>query len=141
MKNAKHINRGHTLQPVWAITAGAGVCVVIAILISIISALLISNESLAQEAVNIISVLTQIIAAFVGCTVAIILSGRMPAVISAITCGVYFLILICSNILLMNGELSGVGKGILSILGGGFLAVGIKLLGGKRKKIKKPRLR
>ena len=140
MKAAKHINRGHTIMPVWAITVGAGICILSTILLSIVSALLISNENLPQEATKTISVITQILSAFLGCTVAMYLVGRMPAVVSAITCGVYFLILMCGNILFMNGEFGGVGEGILSIICGGVLSVGLKLLGRKKNKIRIPRL-
>lgn len=140
MKAAKHINRGHTIMPVWAITVGAGICILSTILLSIVSALLISNENLPQEATKTISVITQILSAFLGCTVAMYLAGRMPAVVSAITCGVYFLILMCGNILFMNGEFGGVGEGILSIICGGVLSVGLKLLGRKKNKIRIPRL-
>ncbi len=140
MKAAKHITRGHTVLPVWAITIGTGICIAITILFSIASALLISNENLPQDATKVISVIAQILSAFLGCTVAIYLAGRMPAVVTAITCCVYFLILMCGNILFMNGEFGGVGEGILSILCGGALSVGLKLLGRKGNKIKKPRL-
>ena len=140
MKAAKHINRGHTIMPVWAITVGAGICILSTILLSIVSALLISNENLPQEATKTISVITQILSAFLGCTVAMYLAGRMPAVVSAITCGVYFLILMCGNILFMNGEFGGVGEGILSIICGGVFSVGLKLLGRKKNKIRIPRL-
>ena len=140
MKTVKNVKRGHTVVPVWAITIGAGVCIAITILASIISAFLISNERLPQERIDVISALSQIISAFIGCMVATILAGRMPAVVSAITCGVYAIALICVNILFMNGELGRVGAGALSILFGGALAVGTKLLTQSRKKIKKPRL-
>lgn len=140
MKAAKHINRGHTLMPVWAITIGAGMCILATILLSIVSAMLISNENLPQDATKTISVIALILSAFLGCTIAMYLAGRMPAVVSAITCGVYFLILICGNILFMDGEFGGVGEGILSILSGGTLSVGLKLLGRKGNKIKKLRL-
>ena len=140
MKAVKHINRGHTVMPVWAITVGAGICIAVTILLTIGSALLISNESLPQNAMKTISAITQILSTFLGCTAAMYLAGRMPAVVSAITCGVYFLILICGNILFMNGEFGGVGEGILSILCGGALSVGLKLLRRKGNKIKKPRL-
>ena len=140
MKAVKHINRGHTVMPVWAISAGAGISIAVTILLTIGSALLISNESLPQNAMKTISVITQIVSSFLGCTVATILAGRMPAVVSAITSGVYFLILLCGNFLFMNGELGGVGGGILSIIGGGTLSVALKLLGRKGNKIKKSRL-
>ncbi len=140
MKTMKKVNRGHTVVPVWAITIGAGVSVAVTILVSIISALAISNESLPQERIGLISALSQILSAFVGCMVATILAGRMPAVVSAITCAVYMTLLICSNILFMDGDLSRVGAGVLFILLGGVLAVGVKLLSRKGKKIKKPRL-
>ena len=140
MKTIKKFNRGNNVVPMWAIAIGSGMCIAITILASIISAFAISNEVLPQERMGAISALTQIISAFIGCMVATILAGRMPAVVSAITCGVYVIILICVNILFMDGELGRVGAGTLSILFGGALAVGIKLLAQSRKKIKKPRL-
>lgn len=140
MRTIKKINSGHTIIPVRAIVIGAGVCITISVLIAIITAFAINNEYWSIEKTDIISALSQIISAFIGCMVATILAGRMPAVVSAITCGVYVIILICVNILFMDGELGRVGAGTLFILFGGALAVGIKLLAQSNKKIKKPRL-
>ena len=140
MKTIKKFNRGHTVVPMWAISIGSGMCIAITILASIISAFAISKEVLPQERLGAISALTQIVSAFIGCLVAAVLSGKSPAIVSAITCGVYAIFLICVNILFVEGQMGRVGAGVLYILLGGALAVAIKLFGKGRSKIKKTRL-
>lgn len=140
MKTIKKVNRGNTVVPMWAIAIGSGMSIAITILASIISAFAISNEVLPQERIGAISALTQIISAFIGCLVATILSGKSPAIVSAITCGVYAIFLVCVNILFVDGQMGRVGTGVLYILLGGALAVAIKLFGKGRTKIKKTRL-
>lgn len=141
MKSVKAVNGGHAILLPRAIAIGVIVSFLLTILLSAVSAFMISNAYIQEDAMATINIFIKVVSSFAGCIVAMFLGGQMPAIVSAITCAVYFVILICSNILFMNGEISRVGEGIICILCGGLLAVLLKLMGKKQKIAPKRRYR
>ena len=141
MKTGQYKRGGHPVTPVLAVTIGLGVCVLASLLFAIVTALLISGERLPQSAITAASLPVQLFAVFAGCITAIILYGKMPAIIATICAGSYFALLVCTNILILDSSLNGAGKGFAAALFGAVLAVLIDLLRKKNKKHKKVRIR
>lgn len=141
LRKAQQRQKGHPVGLVSGIGIGVGVGLLLTLIISAISAWLINGERLPQNAIGTVAVLTQCVAAFAGCLAAILLAGNMPAIVAPITAGVYFVFLVCTNILFMNSELAGAGKGFIAILIGALLAVGARMLSKGKKKHKLPKIR
>ncbi len=140
MKAVHKIRNGQTTQPAIAVAIGVGICVFLTVIFAAVAAITIQNETIMQENTGLISVLTHVVSVFIGSFIAAKLAGKMPAIFSAITCGVYFLILLAVNILFMDGEFSGVGEGLLSILGGGTLSILPNFIKRKERKRRRPRI-
>lgn len=139
MKAVHKVNKGKTMSAATAVGFGTGMCIFISGLIAAVTALLINSEKIPQESVGIASVFTHLIASALGCLTAVILCDRMPAIVSGVTCAVYFVLLLGVNILLMDGQFSGVGGGVIAIAIGGILSLLPTLIKRKGKKQKRPR--
>ena len=139
MKNLQKVNQGQTILPLRAIAVGTGVGGVLTVLMSVGSAILVAHEHIPQGAVGYVTAITQIVSAFLGTLVAMLLSDRMPAMVSGMVSAVYFLMLIITNVLLFGGEFSRVGGGAVCILCGAVLALVLRILLQKKPKMKMPR--
>ena len=140
MKAVHKVRNGQSMQPAIAVGFGVGICVILAVISAVCAAIMIQNETIKQENMHLISVCTQVVSAFIGSFAASKLAGKKAAIISAITCGVYFLILLAANILFMDGQFSGVGEGLLCILGGGILSILPNFIKKKERKHKRTRI-
>lgn len=142
MKTAKHKAVGQPVSPVIGIGMGVILSLMLTILMSAITAWLVSGGSLPQDAIDMSAMPIGLIATFVGCIAASILVGDMPAVVSGICAGCYFVILLFVNILFMDSSLGGVGKGLVGIVVGAAIAVAINIFSvNKNKKWKRRRRR
>ena len=142
MKTAKHKAVGHPVSPVIGIGMGVILCLMLTILMSAITAWLVSGGSLSQDAIDMSSMPIGLISTFVGCIVASILVGNAPAIVAGICAGCYFVILLFVNILFMDSSLGGVGKGLVGIVVGAAIAVAINIFSvNKNKKWKRRRRR
>lgn len=139
MKSAKHRSVGHPVTPIIGVGIGAAICLILTILMSAITAWLVSGEQFPQNAIDSAAVPITLIATFIGCIAAILITGNMPAVIAGGCAGCYFVILLFVNILFMDSSLGGVGKGFAGILGGAALAVIINVFVRNPKKRMKHR--
>ena len=140
MKTAQYKQKGHPVTPIPSVAIGVFVCVIVSLLLSAVVAYLVSGERLPQSVLSTMAFPIQLLAAFSGCITAAILSRKMPAVIVSACAGSYFGILVCTNILVLDSNLGGPGRGLIAILSGAILAVAAKLLGKKNKKRKKVRI-
>ena len=139
MKIGQYKQKGHKHTPIISVTIGLSVSLLMSFLLSAVAAYLVAGEHLSQGSIGNITVLIQFVGALTGCITAAILSGKMPAIITSVCAGGYFALMICTNILVLDSSLSGVGKGLLAIFAGAVLSVVAILLGkknGKRKKIR-----
>ena len=139
MKTAQHKAVGHPVTPIIGVGIGVIICLLLTIFLSAITAWLVSGGQLPQNAIDMVAVPVALIATFIGCMAAMLLTGNMPAVITGACAGCYFAILLFVNILFMNSSLGGVGKGFAGIIGGAALAVIISVSGRNHKKRKKHR--
>ncbi len=133
MKVSKYKHMGQPVTPLLAVGIGISVCIVLTLLLSAAAAWLVAGERLPQNAISSVSLPIQIIATFIGCLTAMLISGKMPAIIAAICAGGYFALLICINILILDSSFSGIGKGLISTVSGAFVAVLVSLIGNKKK--------
>ena len=141
MKTDQYKRKGHTVTPIISVGIGLGISVVVSLLLSAVVAWLVAGERVSLNAMGSTVILVQCISAFVGCTTAMHLSGKMPAIVASACAVSYFAMLVCTNILVLDSSLGGVGKGILAIFGGAVLAVLVQLVCHKNKKRKKVRVR
>lgn len=141
MKTGQYKQKGHPVTPMLSAAIGVSVCVLMSLFLSAVAAYLVAGEQLPQSAINSTAIPIQLLAVYSGCITAMILSGKMPAVIASACAGSYFVLLVCTNILVLDSSLGGAGKGFLAVLGGAILAVITMLLGKKNKKHKKVRIR
>lgn len=141
MKTSKYKHMGQPMSPIIAVGIGIGVSMIVSLLLSAIAAWLVSGERLPQSAIGGSALPVQLVSTFAGCITAVLISGKMPAIIASACAGGYFAILICINILVLDSSLSGIGKGIFAVLGGAALSVLASLLTHKNKKHKKLRAR
>lgn len=141
MKTVKHKLVGHPVSPIFGIGMGVIVCLLLTILLSAITAWLVSGGSLRQDAIGVLSAPISFVATFVGCITATILVGNMPAVIVGACAGCYFAILLFGNILFMNSSFGGVGKGLIGIVVGAAIALILNVFLSSRNRNKSRRRR
>ncbi len=139
MKAVRKINKGKAMSAAMAIGIGTGVCILISVLMAAITAVLIHNENIPQESAGVAATLTHLLASATGGLTAVLLSEKMPAVVSGITCSVYFLLLLGCNILFMEGQFGGVGGGLISVAFGTVLSLLPALIKKNGRKLKRPR--
>jgi len=140
VKKTKHKHMGHPVTPLVAIGIGIGTTIIISLLMSTVTAWLVSTERLTQNAIGGSTFITQLISTFIGCMIALILAGNMPAIVGTACAGGYFAFLLCVNVLIFDASLGGIGKGCVAILAGGALALLICLFRGKNRSHKKRRV-
>ena len=141
MKIAQHKQAARTPSTVLSLGIGIGTSLLLSLLSSAIVAWFVRGEQLAQNAMNNASFPIQLVAAFAGCFVAIRINRNMPAVIAAGSAFGYFAGLVCMNVLLMDSDLIGVGKGLIAIVCGAAIAIATSLVGKGKKKYKIPKIR
>lgn len=141
MKAIHKNSKKETKTPV-AIAIGVGTSTIAAVLLSAVFAWLIAEQRLPETMIKRAGPIIQIAASLLGCLLATLLAGRMPAIISAITGAIYMVLTVCINILFMDGSLSGVATGLIYIAVGAIVAILISVIGkGKRGRHKRIKLR
>ena len=99
-----------------SIVIGLGCAIVITVLLTALAAWLISGEKLNVNAEGIIAPVITGLSALTGCIGATVSAeGRQP-LISGITAGVYFLLLLSCTALLFGGTYEGVWKSLVTVL-------------------------
>lgn len=101
-----------------AVLIGLAVSFVLSLLLSAIAAWAVSNGKLQENAIGTVIWPIQFLATAIGCLIATLLMGSMPAVVSGVCGGAYALMLIAVNILFLDGSMEGIGSGVLSVLCG-----------------------
>ena len=137
----RSVNRGKKMLLPKAIAIGVGVCALIMILLCAGAAILINNGSIRQESIGIIVVAVQLISSFFGCMVAVLLAKEKRILVCIISCIAYFALLVCFNILCIDGEFGRVGEGLVAVIAGGLIAYSISVLSKDKPKMKKRRFR
>lgn len=139
MKRNRKIFTAAGISPIGAVIIGVTICLVLSLIISVIAAVLVDVEHISFRTVPMITLLTHFIAAFVGCTVSVMLAKHMPLLIGGICSGAYFLILLCANMLFFDGGFEGIGKGIAAIISGGTLAIVLNVLPKSKRSKHRPK--
>lgn len=141
MKTKKFKQAGKHLAPIPAVGTGLGISITLSLILSAVLAWLVSAERLPYGTMDGATILIQAISAFAGSMVAMILAGRIQALMAAACIGSYFAVLLCMNILELNSNFGGIGKGIVGILVGGIAAVLTVLFMNREKGHKRARIR
>ena len=138
MKRHSFKQGAHTGKPAIAVVIGLTVSFILSLLLSAVAAWAVSDGKLQENAIGAAVWPIQFIATAIGCLIATLLMGSMPAIISAVCGGAYLLLLIAINILFFDGSMGGIGSGVLSVLCGTLVPIILQLLGKKgRRPIKR----
>lgn len=121
---------------------GVGVCIVAALGLSAAVAELVLSEKIAEGSIGFVALGILFLSGLTGSLIAAKLVGRMPAIVCATVAGAFFLVLVGGNMLFLDGQLGGIGGGLLTLLASYGVVCLLSLQKGKRKrKYKKMRSR
>ena len=127
MKKQQYLTSGMSVKPVIAVTVGGLISVCITVLLSAILASMVTVGKVLPETIVHLIWPIQFISCVIGCSIATVMGRNMPAIISASSAIVYLLMLVAVNILLMDGNLNGVGTGLLAVLCGSSIPILIRI--------------
>jgi len=127
VKKQPYLTASKSAKPVIAIAIGSFISLGVTFLLSMILASMVSSGKIPPEAIGSTVWPVQFISCTMGCIVATAMAGNMPAIVSAVSAAVYLFALLAGNILLMNGNMKGIGSGIFAILCGAFVPIAIRL--------------
>ena len=129
-------------NPVRGILLGVCTSITLMLVMTSLTAWLITDGRMPEDAVKTATLIIQFTSAMAGCVIATVLAGRMPAVISAATGGVFLMILACANIIFMEGRFETFGSGLLMIALGVLAGIAfMMLLCRPKSRIRKVRIR
>ena len=134
MKKYPLIKGGQTGKPTIAVLIGVTVSLGLSFLLSAILAWAVHGGRLQEDAIQTLIWPVHFLSTAIGALSATILAGRMPAVISAVCAGAYLLLLTAGNILFLDGNMTGIGPGALSVICGALVPICIKLIGQKGRR-------
>ena len=121
---------------------GAGISIVLMLLLSLLCALFVHNERLNLSDMKWLSEVAHVFSAFLGTWIALCIGKQKLAIISAIICGVTAVMLIICSILFYGSAAGPILTGVLSIGAGGAAACLVKLrMTSKRKSKRKTAFR
>ena len=95
----------------------------VSVFVMLVQPFSILNEYLKPEAIQILAVSTQLIAAFAGTLVAISIANDKRYLVAALCAGMFFLILLCTGLLFFNGLTTWAIAGLLGSMTGAGCAV------------------
>ncbi len=122
------------------IAIGFGVSIAVALGLAAGAVGLILSETISEESMGLVALGILFLSGLAGSLIAAWLVGRMPAIICGSVVGAFFMFLVGANILLLDGQLGGIGSGLLVLLG----SYGIACLASMQKgrgKIKRKKVR
>ena len=114
-----------------AILWGLLIAVLFSILGAAIGASIINSGGIPESGTAWITALVWGISVFCGNMVSLRLHKQKMVVLSAITAGIYLVILVALNLLLLEQQLDGLGRALLAVIAGS--AAAVLLNSGKRK--------
>ena len=126
-------------KPAITVLTGLVVSLILSLLLSAVAAWAVSAGKLQENTVGTVIWPIRFFATAIGCLVATMLMGSMPAIISGVCGGAYLLLLTAANILLLESSMSDIGSGVLSVLCGALVPIILQLLGKKGSTPKKRR--
>lgn len=111
------------------ITVGVGVLLsfVITVLAAILIAMMIIGERMDQNQIHLGSAATLLLASFVGTFYVVITMGEKRLLFSAVSGGVYFLLLLLVTLLCFEGVYANVWQALIMVIGGSISAGIIKM--------------
>ena len=119
-----------------------GICALAGTLVlSAILAKLVDMEVIPQDKIGYGIMVLLLLCAFLGANVACGRIKRQYLIVSAISAGIYFVVLICITALFFGGEYSGVGVTAMLVLCGSLLAAFARSGKGEGRKRRKTRVR
>lgn len=117
-----------------------GICSLTGTLVlSAVLAKLVDIEKVPQDKIGYGIMVLLLVCAFLGANIACGRIKRQYLVVSAISAGIYFLILICITALFFGGQYSGIGVTAILVLCGSVLAAFARSGKGERRKRRKIR--
>lgn len=125
-----------------AIGIGLLLSLVITLFAAALIAMMIIGERMEPENIYIGSAATLLLASFVGAFYVVLTKGEKRLLFSAVSGGVYFLVLVCTTLIFFDGMISNAWQVLILIIGGSVSAGIIKTNSKKasyRKWIKHPR--
>ena len=116
------------------IAIGAMFALVISLLLSVILTVLVEKGYISMNGISIPIYICHTISVFSGATVAIRMEKGRTAVVSGIVAVVYWLILICVNMLILTDGIEGIANCCIAVLAGFAIAIGANCRVGVKRK-------
>ncbi len=114
--------------------------ILVTLILSALGSYLIWNESLPQSTLDIWVGVTKVVSMVTGSLLAMAISAEKKAIVSGISVIVYTAVLVCVNILLLDGKVENLLHGIAMATGAWLISIAIfagkNHAKGKRRKIK-----
>lgn len=111
---------------------GVGICIIVALGLSAAVAGLLLSEKIAEGSLGLVSLGILFLSGWSGSLIAAKLVGRMPAIVCGAVVGAFLLILVGGNMLFLDGQIDGIGGGLLALLASYGVACLLSLPKGKR---------
>ena len=124
MKNAHHKVK-HNMTILRAVLIALCTSLMVTAILSTLCAYMVWSETISQSAMNGATIALRLVSMVVGGVISTAISDEKKAVASAATIGVYTLILVCANLLFMDGRVGDVAFGIGSAVFAWVAAIGI----------------
>lgn len=117
---------------------GTCVSILFTLILSLITAGMLNSEAVGDNSIRLLTCSITVAALVVGILTAHSIYHEKTAIVSIIVSSVYFLLLLCGNLLFFNGDFQGILPQMLSILGGSL--IGILPIFRKKKSFKRKRI-
>ena len=142
MDMVKKMKSTQASMPV-AIGIGIVAALILSTAMAALMAFLMSSEKLQVSSIPVCTAITHLLSAFLGTWVACLTAKEKHLITSGITVLGYILLLLASTAILLEGQYSGIGMGILmAVLGGGAAVLtGLRRGKGRSRKHKIPAYR
>ncbi len=139
MKTAHHkVKQNMTVTK--AVLIASCTSLLVTIILSALGAYLIWNETIPQNATDALTAVLRLVSMVIGCVIAILISADKKAIASAVTAGAYTVMLVCMNILVMDGRMGNLLFGLIMAVCAWLISIGIyagaNQSKGKRRKIR-----
>ena len=134
----QHKPTGRASSIPMGLAAGAGISILVTMLVCLISAWLISTEILPQQQIGYCVLTALVTGTILGAATAWKKIKRQKLMVCLMSGGVYFLVLATATVLFFDGDFQGVGVSFVAIMLGALAAV---FLTNERKNLKKGKIR
>lgn len=119
------------------ISIGALLSIGLSVLLSGGTALLMLDGQTGIEKMHYFTLSIQFVAIFVGAMAAMKLTGKAPALVGGISVAIYLFILLATNILFFQGDISDIWSTLLAVVLGCIFACTLCMAKPRKKKYKK----